>query len=241
MSIKLDDVKDQAGLDAAIESAVSTAVASATEGLAASKDKILGRLKKRDEELGKLEGLDVDSLIAAQAKLKEIESKSLEEQGEYKKLLEKAKEQHAQETADAANKLKSANDLVQTLLVHDGLSKELAVANVNPVLLDAAVRLLESDVAVVEEDGKRVARVGEQSLAEHVKKWAASDVGKNFVLASGNQGGGSNGGNGGNDVSEWDVHFAPKTANLTKQGELYKKDPTMYNEMKAKHQSEAQG
>ncbi len=79
------------------------------------------------------------------------------------------------------------------------LTEGLAAINVtNPINLKAAKAMLAAQVTVVTEGDKRITKVGDKPLADHLKEWAASDEGKHFVAAPNNSGGGGNGGGNGN-------------------------------------------
>lgn len=75
------------------------------------------------------------------------------------------------------------------------LTEGLAGINVtNPINLKAAKAMLAASVQVVTDGDKRITKVGDKTLAEHLKEWAASDEGKHFVAAPNNNGGGGQGG-----------------------------------------------
>lgn len=232
MTIKLEDIKDQAGFDAAIKSVVDEAVS----GLVNKNAELLGKLDKAKRTAAPD---NLDELLAAQGKLKELETADLEKNQEYKKLLDNSKAQHEEAMGALQGKLKAEQGITKNLLVNEGLAKSLGKHNVNPVLLDAAISILSADVSVIDVDGKRVAQVGDKGLDSFVKDWANTDVGKNFVLAPANGGGGA-GGNGNNgSPSEHEVHFKSDTWNLTKQGALLKSDPDAYAILHKQYPSKA--
>ena len=75
------------------------------------------------------------------------------------------------------------------------LTEGLAGINVtNPINLKAAKAMLAASVQVVTDGDKRITKVGDKTLADHLKEWAASDEGKHFVAAPNNNGGNANGG-----------------------------------------------
>lgn len=81
------------------------------------------------------------------------------------------------------------------LLIDNGLVSELTKHGVtNPISLKAAQAMLRSGVAISADGENRVAKVGDKTLSDYVKDWAASDEGKHFVTAPANSGGGANGG-----------------------------------------------
>ncbi|MES2637349.1 MAG: hypothetical protein V4605_08490, partial [Pseudomonadota bacterium] len=61
-----------------------------------------------------------------------------------------------------------------------------------------------AQVTVVTEGDKRITKVGDKLLNDHLKEWGATDEGKHFISAPNNSGGGSQGGGG-----------EPNTQNMT--------------------------
>jgi hypothetical protein len=227
--MKFEDIKDQDSLDAVIATSIKTAV----EGLQSKNDEILGKLAKAKSSMIP-DGVDIEALQKASADLKALQDGKLEEQGEYKKLLETSKEQHQADMKKQTDALEAANSELKHLMVNQGLSTALSTNNVNPVLLDSAVMLLSGNVAMIEENGKRVARVGDLSLDDYVKNWVNSDIGKNFALAPANGGGGSQGNSSGGTVDENAKIFSSDGWNLTAQAQLSKSDPDAYKALNEK-------
>lgn len=213
---------------------LSDSIATATEGLTAKNQELLNEIKTLRK---KGDGLSEAELEALREKAKiadDLEKKQLEEKGEYEKLLSKVRDQHTKEVEKLTAQLQGRDTTIHDLLVTGGLTSALSESNVNPALLKAAMKLLADDVQIVEIDGKQVARVGDKTVTDFVKDWAASDVGKNFVLNGNSGGGGSGGGGGGVDKNE--KYFDPNNAeySLTKQAEVYKTDQKAYDSLSAK-------
>ena len=238
--MKFEDIKSQEDFDKYVQAQVAAAVeAEGAEGLKSKNTELLAKLAK-------FKDIDPDKyaeMVTAAAEAEKNKAKSLEEQGEYKKLYEQAQEQHAKDMEKLQTKLDKALSQNKSLLVDAALSDALSEHNVNPVLLKPAISLLEKEVVLVDgEDGMQVAKVGDKDIASYVKEWAGTDVGKNFVLAKENSGGGApgNGGTGG-QVEEAEKHFQAGTWNLTKQAELARTDPDKYKELHAKYPSKDTG
>jgi len=225
--MKLEDIEDQDGLEKLVAAAIATAIG----GLKTKNDELLGKLAKAKGN-AMPDGVDIEVLKKAAADLKELQDKGLEEQGEYKKLLETSREQHATALKELTDKFDSSDATVKHLMVNQGLSAALSSHNINPVLLDSAIHLLSGDVTLTDVNGKRVAQVGDKNLADHVKDWIGGDVGKNFALAQQNGGGaaGGNSGNGGNHDANAKL-FSHDGWNLTKQAQLSKTDPDSYKKL----------
>lgn len=81
----------------------------------------------------------------------------------------------------------------RNLIIENDLTSALVAANVAPHFLDAAKTLLSKGATVQVEGDNRRAVVGDKSLGDYVKEWAASDAGKHFIVAPANGGGGSQG------------------------------------------------
>jgi len=226
--MKLEDVKDQSALDALIADKVKAAITGMTD----KNDELLGKLKAAKDNAAPD---DIEDLKAAMLELKKLKDGKLEEQGEYKKLLDATREQHSTELEKIQGLLKAEQSSTRRLLIQEGLSSELGRHNVNPVLIESAIALLANDISIIEENGNKVAKVGEKTLDIYVKDWVSSDIGKNFTLASANSGGGAGGNGSSSTQSESEKHFLGESWNLTEQAKLSKTDPTQYKQLHEKH------
>lgn len=83
---------------------------------------------------------------------------------------------------------------LQGFLIEGGLSDALAKAGVLPALMDGAKAMLKAQAAIKADGGNYQALIGDKPLAEAVKEWASSDVGKHYTAAPQNSGGGATGG-----------------------------------------------
>jgi len=168
---------------AAIKAAVESAVEEATAGLAEKNKELLGKLKKAQKD----SVVDPADYAALQAELEAAQGKLKESE----KLLKT--------TAAEAEKIKKAYEteskVAHNLLVENGLSNALLESGVKkPSYLKAAKAMLAGQVVLTADGETRIAKVGDKTLAEFVKTWAASDEGKAFVDAPANGGGGATGG-----------------------------------------------
>lgn len=110
-----------------------------------------------------------------------------------------------QKTHDDTKKLlDSESGFTASLLIDQGLTAELTANGVtNPALLKGATALLKAQGVAVSIDGdKRVAKLGDKTLADAVKAFVATDEGKHFVAARVNSGGGAGGGTSAADGSK---------------------------------------
>lgn len=229
----LENIKTDDDLNKVISDAVKEAV----NGLKSKNDELLGKFKDLRSLTDKLDGLDIDELISAKGKLDEIEKGNLEKRGEYEKLIANMREQHESKVAELEGKLKASNDSISKMIINNGIGSALDSNKVNPVLRDAALNLLSGSVSIVDKDGTKVGMVGDKTIEEHVKDWASTDVGKNFVLADENRGSGG-GSNTTVTVNDYEKYFHKGEGgefNVTKQTELYKNDPASYKLLMEKH------
>ncbi len=107
----------------------------------------------------------------------------------------------AKDATVAAEKLTKALETEQgfthRLVAENGLMQALSANGVtDPAYLEAAKAMHIGAVKIVAEGDNRSALYGDKPLADAIKEWAAGDVGKKFVAAPGNSGGGANGGGG---------------------------------------------
>ena len=137
------------------------------------------------------------------------------------------------ETAKTAARASAAEATVQTLLVDAGLTEALTKARVAPEFLEAARALIKAkeEIGIGEAEGKPVAVIGEQNLAEFVAAWADSEAGCHFIAPASNAGGGAAGGAGGagRPANPW----TKDSRNLGEQARLLKEDPALANRLKA--------
>ncbi len=179
MAFDPNDPEAKAALKAAVEKAVDEAV----EGLKAKNSELLGKLKKAQKD----SQIDPEDHAKLQTELAATEGKLSEATKALKT------------TQLEADKIKKAYEIeskvAHNLLVDNGLSTALLEAGVKkPSYLKAAKAMLSSQVILAAEGENRVAKVGDKTLADFIKTWAASDEGKAFVDAPINGGGGASGG-----------------------------------------------
>lgn len=167
------------------KAALKAAIEEATAPLAEKNRELLGELKKARK-----------SADITPEQLAEVEGERDKLQSELSAAQKQAKE--ATKAAESATKqLADESGFTARLLVDNGLVSELTKNGVtNPVHVKAAQAMLRASVQVAVDGENRIAKVGDKSLADHVKEWAAGDEGKHFVTAAANGGGGASGGSG---------------------------------------------
>lgn len=204
-----------------LKEAVNTAVS----GLKEKNDELLGKLKKTTKQLNGFEGVDVVQLAKDSKALKKLQQEKDKKDNNYKKLYDQQSEQHTTETAKLTKERDKAKTKVEVLKKTTSLQKALIMNHVDPVMMEAAESMLLPSVSLTDE-GK--AKVGDKTIADHIKEWAVTDVGKRFV-SDGNSGGGS-GGDGGSKGNSDAKYFDKKSEhyNITKQAQINKTNPALY-------------
>ena len=199
---------------------VKTAIAKAAkalfeeeaEGLSNKNKELLAEVKKLKQGRN-IDPADVEKL--------ESEIDSLKGQlTEAQKVAKKA----AGDAEKAAKAQAEAEGSVAKLLVDNGLTDALTKANVtNPVHIKAAKAMLAGQVQIADDNGAKVARVGDKALADYITEWAGSDEGKHFVTAADTSGGGAQG-NGGRATNTPADMGGDKAARLARANELLKQN-----------------
>lgn len=182
---------DTPELRAALKTAVDEAVEAATTGLASKNKQLLTELK----EARKGREIDPAEIEKLEAKIDTLDTEL--------KAAQKAAKDSAKMVETATKTLETEKRFTQKLLIDNGLVSELTKHGItNAVHLKAAQAMLRNGVEIVADGDNRTAKVGDKTLTDFVKEWAAGDEGKHFVSAPGNSGGGAQGGKGGNGTAK---------------------------------------
>jgi len=233
MNIKFEDIKDQAGLEAA----VTKVIAESTGTLTTKNGELLDELKAArklitpEDEITRLKKIETD--------FEELKNNKMSGNAEYEKLINNAKTQHETDLQGKNATIDKLNGQLNTTLVSETLIKALSKANVNKDLLKAAATMLTPQVSVIDQNDIRVALVGDQTIPDFVKDWVTTGEGKHFVTAPNNSGGGGDGnGSGDGQGSEQEKYFDPdhKEFNMTKQASLYNTDKAEYTRLAEKYE-----
>ena len=182
MPFDANDPETKAALKAAVEEAVEAA-----KGPLDSKNReLLAELK----EARKSATITPEQLSAVEAERDKL-------RGDLTAATKTAKD--ATTAAEkAAKALETEQAVTHRLIAENGLVAELTKAGVtDPAYLDAVKALHIGQVKVVAEGDERKAMFGDKPLADAIKEWAGTDIGKRFVAAPINGGGGAPGGSGG--------------------------------------------
>lgn len=166
-----------------VKDAIAAAVADAVDGLKTKNTELHGKLKKAQQG----QQIDPADLAAVEQERDALKAQLADSTKAAKKLAT---------DAEAANKrAEAAEGSTTKLLVENGLNEALAKAGVtNPVHQKAAKAMLAAQVEIADDNGNKVARMGDKPLADAIAAWAGTDEGKYFVAATSTAGDGAQGG-----------------------------------------------
>lgn len=164
---------------------VQNLIDEAVQGLKANNSRLQAEVKKARE------GRQIDP-----AEVEKLEDRIEELQGKLT-ASEKQIKQASKDFEATVKQLEAETGFTHKLLAENGIVSALTAAGVSdPAFLEASKAMLLPNVKVVADGDSRKAMFGDKDVAEAVNEWAASDVGKRFVSAPANGGGGAPGGAG---------------------------------------------
>lgn len=168
-----------------VQAAIDAAVETATSGLKTKNQELLDKNKK----LMKGQEIDPQTVVDLEAQIDKLQSDLAVSQ--------KSGKESVKTLETLQTQLKAETGFTQKLLIDNGLTDELVKNGVAPQFLPAVKAMFAGQAQIVAEGDTRTAKIGDKSVSDFVKEWAASDDGKHFVKAPENSGGGSQGsGNG---------------------------------------------
>ena len=185
------------------------------ETLKSHNAKLLGELKVAK---AKAKGADIDPEAHAQLQ---------NEVDELRSKLDAETRKGKSDNEKLTKALAEKDGALQSYLIDGGLSDALAKAGVKPEFMDAAKALLKQQAAIKSDGGQYQAVIGDKALSDAIGEWAGG-VGKHFIAAPSNSGGGANGStNSGATVKRFgDMSSDERVA-------LYRQNPVAYEAAKA--------
>lgn len=177
------------------KAALQKLIEDATKGLAAKRDELLGDQKKLK-----------DSMKAVQAQLDKLaeekeaaEAAAAAKSGDFEKIKASLETKAKKENEELKTKLERSTGLLNQTLLDKGLAEALIKANVATQHLPAVKALIKTTAKaeIVDKDGEAVATFDGKPIEEFVSTWAQGELGKHYIAAPSNGGGGANGSNGG--------------------------------------------
>ena len=170
-----------------VQAAIDAAVETATSGLKTKNQELLDKNKK----LMKGQEIDPQTVVDLEAQIDKLQADL--------SVSQKSAKESVKTLETLQGQLKAETGFTQKLLIDNGLTDELVKNGVAPQFLPAVKAMFAGQAQIVAEGDTRTAKIGDKSVSDFVKEWAASDDGKHFVKAPENSGGGSQGsGNGTN-------------------------------------------
>ena len=132
-----------------------------------------------------------------------------------------------QEILELSEKSQKLDGSLRKMVTEGKLAASLSAAGVKPSLMKAAQRMFESDVEVLEEDGRFVARMkadlGGDDVERYISDWAQRDEAKDFIAPA--TGAGAQGGSGSKFTENPFDGSGGRKPNLTKQQILISDNP----------------
>lgn len=188
MPFDANDPDTKAALKAAIDEALETANSEFDD----KSKRLLDDLKKAKADLRKVKDVNPEDVAAIEAERDALATKLA------------AAERVAKDATTAAEKaakaLEQESGFTQKLLIQDGIKSALLANGVKDEdFIDSLAAKFAPTATITVDGDKREAKIGDKSLADHIKEWASTDAGKKFVSAPVNSGGGAQGGKGGTE------------------------------------------
>jgi hypothetical protein len=212
-----------------LDAKIATAVTAAVEKLNTKNDDLKIELKKSRKRSEAFGDLDPEQVRLAVEKANKGEQKALEDKGEYEKALALATTAHATEVKSLTDQLGVAQGGEKELRTRTAIDSAMDEINIAPAFKKAVRLMHQGDVSIIDQDGKPAAMVGDKTVTDHLKAWADTDEGKNFVGDGGQGGGGAEGGKkSSGTVNPW----AKETRNLSQQGLMERDNPSQAAQLK---------
>ena len=190
MAYDPNDAADKAIFDKAIKAALeaqSEEHETEIQGLKDKNTELLGKIRKARTEGG---GENLAEVERLETELSETASKLRKSESDLRTIT-RTLENVTGERDTLKTNLQNEQSLSRNEFVNNRLTAELVGVNVGSQFLDDLTVSLARQVEVKDQEGKRVAFVGDKSLGDFIKDWSLGDKGKHYVTAPINGGGGT--------------------------------------------------
>lgn len=171
--------------------------------------KLLGELVEDHDSITGLKSKNAD-LIASNKKLKKERDDSISKVNDLETQLEeagkggedieaavaKATKKLQKELDDERSSKSEISSKMQKMIIDNSLNEALLKANIAKNHIPAVRALLRSENTIDIDETDNVAKIKDKDLSSFVTEWAQTDIGKNYVAASQNNGGGASGSSG---------------------------------------------
>lgn len=174
--------------------AIQAIVDEQVDGLKKKRDELLGDKKTLKDQMKAMQ----DQIDAINADKEKVEQEAAAKSGDINKVREQLEAKHKKDLEKIIAERDTYKNQLQSEIVDKGLTQALIKAKVKPDVMEAVVDHIKTKFKgeIVEKDGKPLAQFDGKTVEEFVAGWTQTDIGKNFVAADNNTGGGSNGANG---------------------------------------------
>lgn len=210
--LKLLEEKDPKGKEALaeyVESAL-TKVKEKNNDLIATNKRFKKEAKEAKEALeAKEEELEEAIDAANDKKGKETDPKVDREAQKQIKTLTKERDELKEANGDLSGRLNG-------LIIDNNLSEAITSSGIAKQYIPAVKALIKTENKIEIDDTENVAKIGDKAIGEFLTEWSQSDIGKNYVAAKDNSGGGGKGGEGTlAGMSQEDIMKLPPTKRLS--------------------------
>jgi signal recognition particle GTPase len=195
------------------------------EGLKSKNQELLGESKKVKESMKAIQ----DQLDEIKAAKEAAEEEAAAKSGDVEKIKSALEAKSKKEKDELLSKLELQTGRLNQTLVDKGLTDALVSANIAAHHIPAVTALIKatSKAEIEDVDGVLVAKFDGKPIKDYVSEWAQGDLGKHYIAAPNNGGGGASGSIGGGKApsgkkADWSVK--EKTAYIRENGkEAYDK------------------
>jgi uncharacterized protein YoxC len=167
------------------------------QGLITKRDELLDEVKKLKAKVRSFDGIDPEEVKDMKERMEELEEAASKGSKDVEAAVQRTEAKYKKELEKAQSALAAEHKVTTQLLVENGLTDALAKVGVTEAGLKYARSYFAPRVQIEADGEERVARIGDQKLAEAVAEWAKTDEAKLFIRASASTGGGASGGAGG--------------------------------------------
>jgi hypothetical protein len=180
---------------------------------------LIGELRESSKKLKQFENIDLESLTGAAKELETLKIEKQKEVGEFKTLYEREVESRKQVLSELEAAKERANSLTKRHKIAEAMPPKTF-----PELRDLAIDDIYRK-STLADDGTVV--VDGMPVADFVKSWQETPVGKHFIAAEDNTGGGASGNRAGTAKDPDIAAFkkGDKGYNVTRQAQIRKTDP----------------
>lgn len=216
------------------KAAIAKAVAGVTEGLKTKNTTLLGKVQTLTERMEKFDGIDPETykgLVKFKTEADDKRHKKLHDDGDSEQIISEMKKNHAAELEKRDTKITGQADTIRSQARTTAVNAAMDKANIIGDMREAFADHIGKRISVTGEGDETKVTVGDKSVTDFVTDYIGTDVGKHFVQAQQNSGGGGPG-DGGTGTLKANP-LTDEKASLTDLGKLMRTDPAKAKAMMA--------